>query len=231
MNSKSGFMGGLYIISEWIMKFSLINLFWILFNIPIVFLLLNILFVERMEELPLLLIPLIILIPILFFPATTAMFAMVREWIINDEDNGQLFRSYWGYYKDNYKKSVLSGLILTMAWLILAVDVFYLFDKNNSMMFLFLIMGIILFVFSINLFSITVHYHMRLLTSLKNAFLLTIGSPVLFMAVAISSGLVLYISVNIFRYLLPFLTGSLIAFLTFSAFYRNHLKLIEKSER
>ncbi|MEK5069938.1 hypothetical protein [Sporosarcina sp. FSL K6-1508] len=50
MNSKSGFMGGLYIISEWIMKFSLINLFWILFNIPIVFLLLNILFVERMEE-------------------------------------------------------------------------------------------------------------------------------------------------------------------------------------
>ncbi|MEK5069940.1 YesL family protein [Sporosarcina sp. FSL K6-1508] len=184
-----------------------------------------------MEELPLLLIPLIILIPILFFPATTAMFAMVREWIINDEDNGQLFRSYWGYYKDNYKKSVLSGLILTMAWLILAVDVFYLFDKNNSMMFLFLIMGIILFVFSINLFSITVHYHMRLLTSLKNAFLLTIGSPVLFMAVAISSGLVLYISVNIFRYLLPFLTGSLIAFLTFSAFYRNHLKLIEKSER
>ena len=80
-------MGGLYAISEWIMKFSLINLLWILFNIPIVFLLLNLLFIEQIEELPLILIPLILLMPILFFPATTAMFAMVRGWIIKDEDS------------------------------------------------------------------------------------------------------------------------------------------------
>ena len=49
MNNNAGFMGGLYAISEWIMKFSMINLFWILFNIPIVFLLLNLLFIEQIE--------------------------------------------------------------------------------------------------------------------------------------------------------------------------------------
>ncbi len=230
MNNKAGFMGGLYAISEWIMKFSLINLFWILFNIPIVFLLLNLLFIEQIEELPLLLIPLIILMPILFFPATTAMFGMVRGWIIKDEDSSHLFKSYWRYYKENYKRSVSSGLILTIAWMIWAVDVYYFFNNNSIMMFLFMIMGIILFVFSINHFSVTVHYHMKLFTGLKNTLLLTIGSPVLFITVAISSGVVLYVSLNVFRFFLPFLTGSLIAFLSFSAFYRNYLKITEKSK-
>ena len=225
-------MGGLYAISEWIMKFSMINLFWILFNIPIVFLLLNLLFIEQKEALPFLLIPIILLMPILFFPATTAMFGMVRGWISKDEGSSHLFKSYWGYYKENYKRSALIGLILTIAWMIWAADVYYFFNDNNSiMMFLFMIMGIILFVFSINLFSVTVHYHMKLFTALKNTFLLTIGSPVLFIAVAISSGVVLYISLNVFRFFLPFLTGSLIAFLSFSAFYRNHLNSIEKTKK
>jgi len=227
-----GFMGGLYAISEWIMKFSMINLFWILFNIPIVFLLLNLLFIEQKEALPFLLIPIILLMPILFFPATTPMFGMVRGWISKDEGSSHLFKSYWGYYKENYKRSALIGLILTLAWMIWAADVYYFFNDNNSiMMFLFMIMGIILYVFSINLFSVTVHYHMKLFTALKNTLLLTIGSPVLFIAVAISSGVVLYISLNVFRFFLPFLTGSLIAFLSFSAFYRNHLNSIEKTKK
>jgi len=225
-------MGGLYAISEWIMKFSMINLFWILFNIPIVFLLLNLLFIEQKEALPFLLIPIILLMPILFFPATTPMFGMVRGWISKDEGSSHLFKSYWGYYKENYKRSALIGLILTLAWMIWAADVYYFFNDNNSiMMFLFMIMGIILYVFSINLFSVTVHYHMKLFTALKNTLLLTIGSPVLFIAVAISSGVVLYISLNVFRFFLPFLTGSLIAFLSFSAFYRNHLNSIEKTKK
>jgi uncharacterized membrane protein YesL len=230
MNNKTGFMGGFYAVSEWIMRFSLINLFWIIFNIPIVFLLLNLLFIEQIEELPLLLIPLIIVMPILFFPATTAMFGMVRGWIIKDEDSSHLFQTYWRYYKENYKRSVSSGLIFTIAWMIWALDVYYFVDKSSFMMFLFMILGIILFVFSINFFSVTVHYHMKLVTAFKNAFLLTIGSPVLFMAVAISSGVVLYISLNVFRFFLPFLTGSLIAFLSFSAFYKNYLKLTDKNE-
>jgi hypothetical protein len=58
--------------------------------------------------------------------------------------------------------------------------------------------------------------------------LLTIGSPILFIAVAMSSGVVIYVSFNVFRFIIPFLTGSLIAFLSFSAFYRNYLKLLSK---
>ena len=230
MNNESGFMGGLYAISEWIMKFSVVNLLWIIFNLPIVFLIVNLFFMERIEELLFLMIPILILMPFIFFPATTAMFAMVRGWIVKDEGTDRFIKRFWRYYKENYKRSLISGLILTSAWVVWAADVYYFSDKNIMMLYLFIIMGIILFVFTINHFSITVHYHMKLQPSLKNAFLLTIGSPLLFAAVALSSGAVLYISLNIFKFLIPFLTGSLIAYLSFSAFYRSYLTSSDKIE-
>lgn len=228
MDNNSGFMGALYTLSEWIMKFSVTNLLWILFNLPIVYLLFTILFMEQLEVVFLLLIPVILLLPFLFFPATTAMFAMVRDWIIKDEGINQLIKKYWGYYKENYKRSVGNGALLTAIWVIWAADVYYFYEKNTAMMILFIIMGILLLVFSINLFSVTVHFHLKFSTSLKNALLLTIGSPILFIAVAMSSGVVIYVSFNVFRFIIPFLTGSLIAFLSFSAFYRNYLKLVSK---
>jgi uncharacterized membrane protein YesL len=228
MDNNSGFMGALYTLSEWIMKFSITNLLWILFNLPIVYLLFTILFMEQLEVVFILLIPVILLMPFVFFPATTAMFAMVRDWIIKDEGINQLIKKYWGYYKENYKRSVGNGFLLTAAWVIWAADVYYFYEKNTAMMILFIIMGILLLVFSINLFSVTVHFHLKFSTSLKNALLLTIGSPILFIAVAMSSGLVIYVSFNVFRFIIPFLTGSLIAFLSFSAFYRNYLKLLAK---
>ena len=85
MTDSSGLMGKLYVISEWIMKFAFTNLFWILFNLPVAFLFLNMLFVERLEDLLFFAIPLVVLMPVLFFPATTAMFAVVRGWIMKDE--------------------------------------------------------------------------------------------------------------------------------------------------
>lgn len=223
-------MGGLFAISEWIMKFSLTNLFWILFNLPIAFLLLNLLFVEKLEEVLFFLIPLTLLMPVLFFPATTAMFAVVRGWIMKTEDSEKLFRPFLRFYKENYKRSVGNGLFVTLIWLIWAVDLYYFLDKNKIMVIVFIVLGMLLFVFTINLFSVTVHYHMKWLPSLKNTFFITIGSPLLFIAVALCSGIILYISFNVFTFLLPFLTGSLIAFLSFSAFYRNFLTHTKKEE-
>ena len=57
MDNNSGFMGALYTLSEWVMKFSITNLLWILFNLPIVYLLFTILFVEQLEVVFFLLIP------------------------------------------------------------------------------------------------------------------------------------------------------------------------------
>lgn len=224
MKGASGMMGGLYRLCEWIMRFSVINLLWIVFNIPIVFILVNILFVEQTGIIVLLLIPLLILLPLLFFPATTAMFASARDLVMKEE--GVSLRQYWSYFKENYAISLLGGLVLTVLWTIWAVDYYYFSKGNIILLGIFLIMGIVLFVFTINFFSVLSHYHMKLLPAMKNTLLITIGSPVLFLTVLISNSIILYFSIFVFKLLLPFFTGSLIAYLSFSAFYRFYLKVI-----
>jgi uncharacterized membrane protein YesL len=227
LKGKSGMMGGLYRICEWIMRFSVVNLLWVIFNIPIAYIVLNILFLDETEAMVFFLVPLIILLPFLFFPATTAMFASARDWVIKEESTS--VGEYWRYYKENYKKSLFGGLILTVIWTVWAVDYYYFSRENIIIMFVFLIMGIILFVFTINFLSVISHYHLKLLPALKNTLIITIGSPILFLTVLLSSGIILYMGIYVFPLMFPFFTGSLVAYLAFSAFYRFYLNVTSSS--
>jgi uncharacterized membrane protein YesL len=152
------------------------------------------------------------------------MFASARNLVMKEE--GVSIRQYWRYYKENYTRSLLGGLVLTVIWTIWAVDYYYFSKENIILLGIFLILGIVLFVFTINFFSILSHYHMKLLPAMKNSFLITMGSPLLFFTVLISNSIILYFSLFVFKFLLPFFTGSLIAYLSFSAFYRYYLKVI-----
>ena len=153
----------------------------------------------------------------------------VRDWVLKKEEKG-LIKNYWRYYKENYKKSLLSGVIFTIVWLILGVDLYYFSEENTLLLFVFRIFGIILFVYTINFFSVSAHYQMPLRKLFRNTFTFTFGSPVLFIAVLISSVLILYISFSEFTFLIPFFTGSSIAFLSFAAFYQLFLKLTKQNE-
>ncbi|WP_254901733.1 YesL family protein [Thalassobacillus devorans] len=223
----SGFMGGLYVVSEWIMRFSLLNLQWVVFNLPIALLLISMLYIEKTEDLFYLAVPLIVLVPVLFFPATTAMFAKAREWVREAEVERES-RKYISYYKENYITSLLAGIVFVTLWVVWLADIYYFSDKNQVIMNLFVVLGILLFIFTVNFFSVSAHYNMKLRGLLRQTFFITVGSPLLFLAVSITSGIVLYISLNVFPIIIPLFSGSLIAFLAFSAFYRLYLEIIAK---
>ncbi|GGC83346.1 hypothetical protein GCM10007216_12450 [Thalassobacillus devorans] len=223
----SGFMGGLYVVSEWIMRFSLVNLQWVVFNLPIALLLISMLYVEKTEDLFYLAVPLILLVPVLFFPATTAMFAKTREWVREAEEERES-RKYVSYYKENYMTSLLAGFVFVALWGVWLADIYYFSDRNQVIMNLFVVMGILLFIFTVNFFSVSAHYNMKLRGLLRQAFFITVGSPLLFLAVSVTSGIVLYISLYVFPIIIPLFSGSLLAFLAFSAFYRLYLKIIAK---
>ena len=216
-------MDGIYRMCEWIARFSVTNILWVFFNLPIVFLLVNILFVEKTDYLMVLSTPLVVLFPFLFFPATAAMFASARDWVINEENTS--IRKFWSYYRESYKKSILGGLILTAIWIIWGIDYYYFSQESIVLTFFFLGLGVVLFVFTINFFSVLSHYEMSLKHILKNAFMITVGSPMLFFTILISTGILLYMSLTAFEFLLFFFTGSLISYLSFSAFYRFYLKV------
>lgn len=220
----TSFMGGFYQISEWIARFAVVNLLWLLGNLPIILIIINMTIVDTPGLLPISSLVLVILAPFLFFPSTAAMFASVRDWILNKENQSH-WKSFWGYYKDNYKKSMILGLILTVAWVVVIVDIYYFSQENVVLMFAFGALSILLFVYTINLFSVMAHYEMKVSLMMKRAFLFTVGSPLLGVIIILSSIVILYVSVNGLQFLLLFFSGSLISFVSFSAFYKFYTKL------
>lgn len=114
---------------------------------------------------------------ITIFPATAAMFAVVRQWI-RKEDSG-VFRNFFIYFKENFYQSFPLGII----WLLIAF-LFY-FNINISLqmagpikVIMISLLSFLLLFFvmtSIFLFPIMVHYKMRWKTLIKNSFLFSIS--------------------------------------------------------
>ena len=228
MREFPGFLGVLYSSTEWIMRFSVINVYWFLMNIPNIIIILSVYFNNSSNEFLLYLIPLVILIPALFFPSTIAMFATMRDLVMK-KDLNSITKAFFFYLNSYYKKSLLSGLILMSVWLIWVADFYYFKNENDLIRTMILLVGILLFVYTINFYSLIVHYYMNIRALLINTFFVTFGNPVLFLFVLSSNFLLFYISASKFLILFPIFTGSLSAFFSFSSFYRFTLKIEKKA--
>lgn len=224
MDNASGFTGIMYRVTDWIMKFVVINIMWLIFNLPIVYVIFVVLSYGEISKLGLLVLPLALFTPFLFFPATMAMFGTVREWIIIEKNSGLLVKAFWRNYKANYKKSMLAGLIFTFVWLVWLVDLYFLSSVHILFVYLFIMIGAILFVVTINFFSINAHYVANLRTIFKNALIITFTGPGLFITILLINLFTIYTSLYAFRFLLVFFTFSGTAFLSFGAFNQLYIK-------
>jgi uncharacterized membrane protein YesL len=235
-----GMMGGLYKITEWIMRLSAINLLWIACSSPFLFAALSFLLVPEgstQTALDLLkqgVIMLAIIAPFTFVPATAAMFAVARKWTMGDEDV-PLFKTFFRNYKQNYLQSMLGGFIFAILGLILFVNMSFYGTTATSLGFL-VYLFIVLFVFLVaaffNFMSILVHFHMKLWQMIKNSLLLTLGNPIQSIGILVVNGFILYISYTVGKgFLFVFFSGSLIAISTFWQFNRNLQKIQTKFEK
>ncbi|OAS83052.1 MULTISPECIES: YesL family protein [Metabacillus] len=224
----NGLMGGFYKLSVLIMRFSLTNVLWVLFNFPIVYILL-ILLVGDISNLQMGLLTIAILAPFIFFPATAAMYGVVRKWVMGDGDI-PIFKSFLRYYKENYKRSFLIGVVFTLFWTSWVLN-YLMFFQQQSVFFNVMFMVITAFFFTWNayFFSYTVHFEMKFFTSLKSSFILAIGSPFSTIGVALINGALIFISFN-FTFLIPFFVGSLSAYFSFLYFYKVIQKAMKAQE-
>lgn len=225
---ESGLQGGLLYLCEWIAKFAVTNLLWFLFNLPMFFICLCMILAEKQSTVFFLTVPLFILAPVLFFPATAALYASVREWLTNEDENPPLVKGYIIQYKTNYKKSLQAGLLISFIWAVWLGDYIYFSKVNLVFTMFFFFLGIILAVFTINFFSVNAHYHLNVRSLLKQALFYTVGRPRLFIIVALSTALILYVSFYKIPLAIPVFAASLIAFITFSAFYRHFLNITKQ---
>jgi uncharacterized membrane protein YesL len=212
-------------VFEWAAKIAGINLLWILFNLPIAYLTLSLFTVKEMWEISFLIMTIAVLVPFIFFPATTAMFGIVRKWVMKEEV--PIIRFYWKYYKENYKRSLVGGLIFSVLWAIVGVDYYYFHTRIYLVSYLFLFLMVWLLIITLFFFAHTVHSDTKFGQGLKNAFILSMANPIYSIGVAVSSIVILYVSFTKLTFLLPFFTGAAISFLAFFAYNKVFTNIVQ----
>ncbi|MCC3355347.1 YesL family protein [Bacillus sp. REN16] len=140
----------LYRAMDFIMNTFLLNLIWVLTCIPI----------------------------ITIFPATAAMFGVVREW--KREGDIRIFASFFRYFKENIKQ----GIVLQLIWLFIAFLFIINFNFTNQipsnvkyLLFMLYFLVLLLFIFtSMYLFPVMVQFKVTWMQAIRNALILSISN-------------------------------------------------------
>lgn len=134
-------------ILEFVTAFFQLNILWLIFCLPVV----------------------------TIFPATVAMYCVTRQWILHKDYS--VFRSFFQFFKVNFKESFLLGII----WIIFAGLIFadFILLKNFGSFQYFLLpiitlLGIIIIFTTIFIFPVIANYSMNWLNYFKNSLFFSI---------------------------------------------------------
>ncbi|WP_202077711.1 YesL family protein [Caldalkalibacillus salinus] len=203
----NGLMGGFYKVSEWIMRLAYVNLLWILFT-------------------------LCGLIILGFFPATAAMFAITRKWIMGEVEV-PVFRSFLEYYKRDFLKSNTLGLVLIIIGTILIVDLRFFRETLSGLTQLlyypFLTITFFYLLMLFYVFPTFVHYDIKNFQVLKNALIIMIMNPVQTIMMVVGVFAFYYVMLTI-PGLIPFFSGSVLAYVMMWFSYTAFTKVQQKKE-
>ncbi|WP_373889943.1 YesL family protein [Neobacillus cucumis] len=139
--------GKFYSILLFISNFFLLNLLWLVMCLPI----------------------------ITIFPATSAMYGVMRQWIIHKDPS--IFRPFFHYFKENFKQSILIEIFWVMIVFFLYVD-YTLAQKltfaQNIILPILFVLGFLLILVTAFLFPTMVQYKFTTKNLLKNTLVLGI---------------------------------------------------------
>ncbi|MDC3423143.1 DUF624 domain-containing protein [Aquibacillus sp. 3ASR75-11] len=175
-------------IVYWMLKIAYINLLWIFFTV-------------------------IGLIAFGIFPATAAMFAITRKWIILEERDFKIFQTFWSFYRQDFFKLNGFALIFIVIGYFLYYDVSFLQLNSGSFRFLIPVVMLIAISYVITLlffFPVFVHFKLKFFQYMKQSFLIALTSPVEVSGMILSAFL-LYAMVYLLPGIIPLFTGSLLA--------------------
>ncbi len=115
-----------------------------------------------------------------FIPATVSMFAVVRKWHRGNLEDS-VFKTFWSYYRNEFVKSNISGLVLLVIGYVLYLDIFVLvLDQSMPMQvvqFLLYILGALFLLVTAFFFPVYVHFELKWYQYLKIATLMVFAAP------------------------------------------------------
>lgn len=152
-----GLFVGVYRIGEWIVRLAYINMLWIICTV-------------------------IGLGVFGFFPATAASFAIFRKWFMKDNEEFPISKTYWNYFKDNFKSANILGFSLALLGIFLYFDLKFFQTAVSHPVFslisaVFLVLIFLFFIVLLTIFPIFVHYDFKMIDYLKYSLILIVGRP------------------------------------------------------
>ena len=123
---------------------------------------------------------LVICLPILtIFPATTAMFGVVREW--QKQKDIRIISAFFHHLKGNFKQSFVLGNLWLVFTFLLIGDFIITNQMQSNLKYVlfafFFLLSIVYLFATITIFPVIVHYRVSWKDAIKNAMLLSIGNP------------------------------------------------------
>ncbi|WP_078432992.1 YesL family protein [Metabacillus halosaccharovorans] len=172
------------------------------------------------------------------FPATVALFAVLRKLTMEPEVEVRIFHLFWTTYKSEFIKGNLLGYVWAVIGGAILIDVRVLHQVETTFIHqaltIALYLLLVLYVFiTFYLFPIFVHYNLRFLEYYKYAFVLVIGRPIKSILL-FASMLLIYFLFSLIPGLIPVFGVSFIGFvmmkMTSSSLMKNNHSHIEEVE-
>ncbi|UOQ87256.1 YesL family protein [Gracilibacillus salinarum] len=198
----------LFAATEWITRFAYVNLLWIVFTI-------------------------LGLGIFGLFPATVAMFTLIRQWLMGKTDQ-PVFPQFWETYKAEFWKSNLFGFIFYALAIIFFIN-FQFIQYNQEGLLGIIKIPLYLFMLAVSLTLLYiiptfVHYDVRFIDVWKNAFFIMLIHPLHNIAMLAGTACVLYV-----MWLIPgslfFFGASLPAYIIMGTTYHTFKKVSAKQEQ
>ncbi|WP_085522959.1 YesL family protein [Tuberibacillus sp. Marseille-P3662] len=195
---QSGLASGVYRICNWIMRLAIVNLLWMGFTF-------------------------LGLILFGFAPATTALFAVIRKWVMGHDDV-PIFKTFWSNYRSEFVRANILGLIFLIVGYILYVDFRFSEDFEGALQPVLLVgimlVGIVYLLTLMYLFPVLVHFDLKSIKQyIKNALLIGI-SQLPSTLLMISGALLTYMIFRMVPGMLVFFCASLLALFTYWSAHR-----------
>ncbi|MCK0471741.1 YesL family protein [Halalkalibacter sp. APA_J-10(15)] len=189
-----------------IMKFAILNLLWLGFSV-------------------------IGFIVIGFFPATVAMFVIVRKWV-RGEEQIPIFQVFWSIYKQVFLKANLFGWVLSLIGGLFYVNYQLMIALGTDVPFIvvlaFLLLVLLYFLFIVSLLPVAVHFSGGVKQIIKKAILFMFARIHLALLLLVLVWTSVYLSIA-FPTILLFFTGSVLSYMMMWFFHRS-LDKIEQNK-
>ncbi|KAA0965481.1 DUF624 domain-containing protein [Sporosarcina sp. ANT_H38] len=163
------------------------------------------------------------------FPATAAMFAVVRK-LIRDEEKFKILPSFWALFRADFLKTNGFGLIFLVISYCFYFNFSFLQLNRGELQFLYPVLIFILISSIITLFfffPVYVHFNLKFFQYLKQSFLIAITSPIEVITIGALAGSIYFVA-TLYPGIIPLFTGSVFAYVATLISFRSFARIEKK---